>query len=149
MKTKHFHARITALAAALLLAAGCASAPPDIPPDLSVALFFQRAQEAADNFSWNNALLYYTTFLERYPDNVPEGLAARYEIAFIHYKQGENEKAVELFQDVVKRYKDLSDPFSVPQWPRVLADKLLKRLQAGTEKFATSVPAAPPNLNKP
>jgi outer membrane protein assembly factor BamD (BamD/ComL family) len=144
MKTKH--SIFSALAAAAVLLMGCASEPPVIPTDMSQAHFFQRGQEASDGYHWNDALLYYTTFLERFPENVPDGLAARYETAFINYKMGRGEKAIELFQDVLKRYKDMSDPFSVPQWPRVLADKMLKKLQVGTDKTLTPAQVAPAAL---
>jgi hypothetical protein len=149
MKTKHAMFPALVAAAVLLLAAACSSTPPDIPPDMSPALFFQRGQEASDGYHWNVALLYYTTFLERFPENVPDGLAARYESAFINYKMGRTETAVEMFQDVLKRYKDMSDPLTVPQWPRVLADKMLKKLQGSdgrTPVPAQIAPAAPPTL---
>ncbi len=121
------------LAAAVFFSAGCKSAPPVIPDGLSPPEFFQRAQEEADNDRWDNALLYYETFLRQYPDDLPNILAARYEIAFIGYKKGQYDEAKKGFQALLDTYKEFPNPLAVPQWPRVLSEKLLKIIEEKTK----------------
>ncbi|GAB4221577.1 MAG: hypothetical protein Kow009_11480 [Spirochaetales bacterium] len=100
--------------------------------------FFQRAQEESDNYRWDNALLYYETFLERYPNDLPNVLAARYEIAFIHYKKGQYAEAKKLFEELLETYKQFDNPLSVPQWPKVLAEKVLKKIEEKTSPQGTA-----------
>lgn len=123
--------------AAAVLIPGCKSAPPVIPDELSQPEFFQRAQEEADNYRWDNALLYYQTFLEQYPDDLFNVLAARYEIAFIHYKKELYPESKKLFQDLLETYKQFDNPLSVPQWPKVLSEKVLKKIEEKTAPFLT------------
>lgn len=94
--------------------------------------FFQRAQEESDNYRWDNALFYYKTFLERYPDDLPNLLAARYEIAFILYKKEQYAESKKLFEELLETYKKFDNPLSVPQWPKVLAEKVLRKIQERT-----------------
>ncbi|MFQ3619366.1 MAG: hypothetical protein SNJ78_00335 [Spirochaetales bacterium] len=110
----------------------CTSAPPIIPEGLTPMQFFQRAQEETDNYRWDNALLYYQTFLERYPNDLPNGLAARYEIAFIHYKKGLFAESRRLFEELLETYKGFENPLAVPQWPKVLSEKVLRKIQEQT-----------------
>lgn len=110
----------------------CSSTPPVIPEGLTPMQFFQRAQEESDNYRWDNALLYYRTFLERYPDDLPNVLAARYEIAFILYKKEQYAESKRLFEELLETYKKLENPLSVPQWPKVLAEKVLRKIQERT-----------------
>jgi len=111
----------------------CTSPPPVIPEGLTQMQFFQRAQEESDNYQWDNALVYYETFLERFPDDTPNVLAARYEIAFIHYKKGQYEESKKLFLDLLETYKKFENPLAVPQWPRILAEKVLKKIEEKTK----------------
>ncbi len=116
----------------LLVLGSCSSTPPVIPEGLTPMQFFQRAQEESDNYRWDNALLYYKTFLERYPDDLPNVLAARYEIAFIHYKKEQYAESKKLFEELLETYKKFENPLAVPQWPRVLAEKVLRKIQEKT-----------------
>jgi outer membrane protein assembly factor BamD (BamD/ComL family) len=125
----------------LCLLAGCSSGPPIIPEDLSVLQFFQRAQEQTDVNAWENALTYYETFISWYPDDLPNVAAARYEIAFIRYKQGDYEKALKDFQDLLNFYEESSLPLDFPMWPKVLAYKMSEIIK---EKTNSSVPAPAP-----
>ena len=113
---------------AVFVLSGCTSVPPVIPEDLSQPEFFQKAQEQADNNRWDNALLYYETFLERFPDDLPNVLAARYEIAFVQYKKERYQESKKLFSELLDTYKSFDNPLSVPQWPRVLAEKLVRKI---------------------
>jgi outer membrane protein assembly factor BamD (BamD/ComL family) len=113
----------------IFILSGCTSPPPVIPEDISQPEIFQRAQEQADNNRWDNALIYYRTFLERFPDDLPNVLAARYEIAFIQYKKEQYQESKKLFSELLETYKTFDNPLAVPQWPRVLAEKLLKKIE--------------------
>ena len=119
--------RIFALCAfCLALHAGCASELPVIPEDLSVLQFFQRAQEEFEYSRWDNALYYYHTFIERHPDDLPHVTEARYEIAFVHYKQGKYGEAAKGFRELLDFYDTTDLPLAFPLWPRVLSQRVLE-----------------------
>ena len=117
---------LCALCTALTLLAGCRGGPPIIPDDLSVLQFFQRAQEEFDYDEWDNALIYYNTFIERHPDDLQHVISARYEIAFILYKQKNYGEAAKEFQEILDFYDTNNLPLSFPLWPRVLSQKVLQ-----------------------
>jgi outer membrane protein assembly factor BamD (BamD/ComL family) len=129
---------------ALLAALGslsCKSVPTEIPPELSPADFFQRAQEASDAGKYALALKYYESFLERYPEERDRGLWARYEIALLHSKMKENATAVRLFDELLALYS-AEDAAQLPQAPRILAEKIKAQLLA---EMPASTPAQPAN----
>ena len=107
----------------LALLSSCQTAAPEIPENLSQAEFFQLAQEAAAEERWAIALYYYESYLERFPDDVNGIVAAEYEIAFLNYRMGNNDRAVELFQALIERYETSEE--SLVEWPRVLAERLI------------------------
>ncbi len=121
-------------AAALLLFAACETVPEpaEIPADLSRQEYFQRAQEAYDQRHYDTALVYYRTFIERNPDDVAGIAAAEYEIAFIHYRRDELEVAEEKFLTLLARY-EAAEEGTLPDWPRILAARLLDRIQEERE----------------
>ena len=106
--------------------AGCSSGPPVIPEDLSVLQYFQKAQEEFEHDEWDNALFYYTTYIERYPNDLPNVTTARYEIAFINYKQKKYDAAATGFRELLDFYETTNLPLSFPLWPRVLSQKVLQ-----------------------
>ena len=113
----------------LFFAAGCKTTQVNIPEGLNPAEFFQKAQEASSNGKYDIALTYYTTFLERYPDDIQRGIEAEYEIAFIAYKRHDFDKAKQLFEELLDRYSiDASQV--LPSWPKVLAQKVLKEIKS-------------------
>lgn len=113
---------------ALFIIGACKTVPPVIPEDLHPSEFFQRAQEASNNGKYSNALIYYNTFLERYPDDIQREVEAEYEIAFIAYKQKQYEKAKQLFEELLKKYSPDASQI-LPAWPKVLAQKVLSDLK--------------------
>ena len=117
------------LIGSLLVFVGCSSGPPVIPENLSVLQFFQRAQEETENREWDNALYYYKTYIERNPDDLPNITAARYEIAFIQYKQKNYTSAAKDFQEILDFYETTDLPLSFPLWPRVLSQKVLQNMK--------------------
>jgi outer membrane protein assembly factor BamD (BamD/ComL family) len=104
----------------------CSSGPPVIPDELTPLQFFQRAQEESEGEYWDNAIYYYQTLLERFPDDLENCVAARYEIAFTYYKKGNYEKALAGFQEVVDFYDDPNLPSTFLLWPKVMSLKLIK-----------------------
>ncbi len=86
--------------------------------------FFQRAQEAADQNRWETATLYYEEFLIRFPDDRPSQMEARYELAFIAYKQQDYTRSLELFDALLATY-EADQSGMLPEWPRVLSLRLV------------------------
>ena len=123
---------ILGLIALFLVLAACQTAPTDIPRDLEPAEYFQRAQEAVDANRYETALAYYEAVIERFPDDPATQVSAKYEIAFINYKQGNEERATKLFNELIARY-DEADAQQLPQWPKVLAEKVLEKMQSGED----------------
>lgn len=117
----------------LLILSSCATGPVEIEEELAPAEYFQKAQEAAGTRNdYRTALAYYEAFLERYPDNAQQVVEAEYEIAFIHYVQENHDLAEREFRDLLKKYEK-SGAETLPQWPKVLAEKLLFDIQAKKE----------------
>ena len=123
-------------AALALFLISCRSATETLEPDLLPAEIFQRAQEAADSRRYNQALHYYQTFQERYPEEVERNLWASYEIAFLYYKLGEYDRAVELFDDLIELYTTEESAVMV-QAPKILALKV-KAIILDKQKQATA-----------
>jgi tetratricopeptide (TPR) repeat protein len=125
-------ARIPAalIAAAILTAlASCASEPKEIPSDLEPIEYFQKAQQAAsDDNNYDLALRYYRTFIERHPEDFQRIIEARYEIAFIHYKQGKLDQAEREFNQLLENYEG-ERANVLPAWPRILAQKVLEKIE--------------------
>ena len=101
----------------------CQSNVKAIEPDLLPAEIFQRAQEASGKGRYNQAILYYQTFQERYPEEVDRNLWASYEIGFLHYKLGEYDRAVELLDELIELYST-EESATLPQAPKTLALKV-------------------------
>ena len=125
--------KLCILFSALTLVA-CASGPIEIEEDLVPVEYFQRAQEAAGTRDdYNTALAYYTAFIERYPDDMTRVVEAEYEIAFIHYIEGDMETAESKFHALLAKYEQ-SGAEVLPKWPKVLAEKLLFEIEIEKEK---------------
>jgi outer membrane protein assembly factor BamD (BamD/ComL family) len=133
-----------ALLLLLMLAAlgltSCKTVPAEIPPDLTPADYFQRAQEASDAGKYALSRTYYESFLERFPDERDRGLWARYEIALLYSKMKDDATAVRLFDELLALYSG-EDPEELPQGPRILAEKIKAKL---LEAMPSSTPSAEP-----
>jgi outer membrane protein assembly factor BamD (BamD/ComL family) len=111
----------------------CRTTKFEISEGMTKAEYFQRAQEAAELSDWETAKAYYRMYIERYPEDTASIFAAEYEIAFITYKQGDLAEAGRLFSELIEKHERNTDP-TVPQWPRVLSEKLLAEIERpGTE----------------
>jgi outer membrane protein assembly factor BamD (BamD/ComL family) len=129
MKISHIPFFLLIFAGGFFVLASCKSAPPVIPDDLSALQFFQRAQEETDNNNWDNALIYYKTFLERYPDDKPNVISAQYEIAFINYKKGDYAESQKGFQEILDFYENSPPALDFPLWPKILSQKLIETVK--------------------
>jgi len=121
----------TVCAAALVLLASCASGPTTIPPGLSAAEIFQRAQDASDRGNYLLGIRYYSLIQTSYPDDIGHLTWAEYEIAVLYHKMGKNDTALSLINALLDRYGKEGD--TLPAAPRVLAVKLKARLEATTQ----------------
>lgn len=109
----------------VFLFASCESVPEHISEDLSPKEYFQEGQAALAKSHYKTALLYYTTFIERFPDDLATIVEAEYEIAFIHLRSGYEKTAQKLFEEILARYSQ-PDSNLLPTWPRVLASRNLE-----------------------
>ncbi|MFO8065467.1 MAG: tetratricopeptide repeat protein [Spirochaetia bacterium] len=125
----HLFRLIVILLAGALVLAACETVPEpsEIPEDLTTQEYFQRAQEAMDDQHYETSMVYYETFLERHPDDTENRMAARYEIAFLHYKMGEYDTAEQQFEDILARYEESDE--QLPEWVRVLSEKLIEKIE--------------------
>lgn len=128
---------VSLIAPVLLVILACQSVPEYIPEELQPREYFQLAQEAVvERNAYDTALLYYQTFLERYPDDIQRSVEAEYEIAFIRYKQ-KDPSAGKLFADLLARY-EAEGAELLPGWPKVLAEKLQEKISASESEEATA-----------
>lgn len=112
----------------IVIMGSCQTVPESISSDLAPNEYFQKGQEAFGRGYNETALLYYRTFIERYPDMTQKVVEAEYEIAFIIYKSGESEKAQSLFSAILEKY-NAPGAEVLPAWPRVLSAKLLEIIE--------------------
>lgn len=122
----------TVCAAALIVLGSCASGPVVIPPNLSAAEIFQRAQDASDRGDYTLAIRYYDTVPTSFPDDINHVTWASYEIAFLYHKMGKPAQSLALINKLLDQYDKEGD--KLPPAPRVLAAKLKIRLQDALQK---------------
>ncbi len=128
---------VCALLLVIFLLFSCKSTADPYKEDLTSKEYFQRAVEASDVRNYKLALKYYEAFQAKFPDDRDGNLWALYEIGLIHYKTGNKEKALELFDSLLGFYikareseGELENP--LPEAPRILAEKIKEKI-AGEE----------------
>jgi tetratricopeptide (TPR) repeat protein len=130
-----------------IVVAGCQTEPKVIPPDLSAAESFQRAQDAADNGNHALAIRYYRTFRENNPGNADRDIWALYEIAFNYHQMGKNAVAMTYLNQILQQYQN--DTGTLPPAPRILAQDLKDRLSPLVASAPGKPPAADPAAAAP
>src|SRR6056297_207389 len=116
------------------LLGACASQPEEIPEDLEPIEYFQRAQKiASEDENYVLAKRYYKAFIERYPDDIQRIVEAKYEIAFLSYKQSNYELARQQFEEMLSYYDDEGSSV-LPRWPQVLAEKVIDKMSSNLEQ---------------
>ena len=111
----------------ILSAFACVSKIDPYEKDISEVELFQKAYEASDAKNHSLALSYYEAYLERFPDDIKGCLWAQYEIAFLYHKMKNDDKALELFDELLKKYEG-EDSELLPAAPKVLTEKVIKNI---------------------
>jgi outer membrane protein assembly factor BamD (BamD/ComL family) len=127
---------LLALCLAITIFTACKTIPDpeEIEKDLTPAELFQLAQEEViERNNYKAAMVYYQTFLQRYPDDIQGQVIAEYEIAFLYHKMGEDETAIKLFEALLDKYEGPNADV-LPQWPEVLSRKVLTLIREEMEE---------------
>ena len=127
---------ILAAFAFVLLISSCASSA-NISEDLTPAELIQRAQEATDKNRYKLALQYYQALNERNLSNIDLVITAKYEIAFIHYKQKKYQQAKNELTDVLEYY-NTPDEELLPQHYKKLSKIVIARIDNREKKRVPS-----------
>ena len=109
----------------------CASAPAPVPQDASPQKIIQLAQERYDAYDLDGASYYYHVLLERYGSDPNYMLNAKYELAFIEYKRGNKDLALDAFKEIVARYDEPDASYLSPTW-KLLSEKMIAKLTGTT-----------------
>ncbi|THB66110.1 MAG: hypothetical protein D6B26_03130 [Spirochaetaceae bacterium] len=117
---------LTILIFAIAILPGCQTVPDNIPEDMTPMEFFQRGQEEVEADNLEAALMYYETFLDRYPNDYANAIIAEYWVAFIQHKKGKKAESVKLFHELLSKEAELSG--RVPEWPFVLSRRVLEEM---------------------
>lgn len=112
-----------------LILAGCQTISADFEEGTQPEVFFQRAQSASDASDYDKALLIYDKFLKTDIKDPIYTISAEYEIAFLRYKKGQVSEALVGFKAILAQYSDPNRSFDLPAWPKVLAVKMLQKLE--------------------
>ncbi|MFW5742799.1 MAG: tetratricopeptide repeat protein [Spirochaetota bacterium] len=134
--------RLSFIAVAAVVLLGCRTVPTEIPEDLTQAELIQLAQGATEQENWEAAQAYYRAIVDRYPDDRAAIATARYEIAFIEYKRGNFDEAERRFDELLGMYDVERE--ELPAWPRVLANRVLEKMEDERERAAAAEATADP-----
>jgi len=125
---------ITALLV-ILIFSGCNTVPESIDADLTPIEYFQLGQEASNKTNYEAALLYYQTFIERFPNDAQRIVEAEFEIAHIYYKLDDFKTSEEMFTAILEKYNQPGADV-LPAWPKILSEKQLVTVQEKSKEAA-------------
>ncbi len=119
-----------ATVALLLSLSACKTIDTNLAPNTPTEVYFQRAQQASDEYEYQDSLKIYAELLARTDIDMNTRVSAQYEVAFLHFKMGDYPLAKEQFQNILKLYNDptLSN---LPIWVQILSTKILKEIETG------------------
>ncbi|MCL2705485.1 MAG: tetratricopeptide repeat protein [Spirochaetaceae bacterium] len=135
MKIRREHSVIIfSLSIIFLIITGCRGVPKEIPANLQPEEYFKNAQSAVVDWgNYNAALFYYEEFIKNFPDMRGKIIEAEYEIAFIYYRKKNYEEAEKRFEAILEKYTTPESSY-YNEWPRVLSEKILKKIRKQTSK---------------
>lgn len=127
---------LTVIITIAVLLSACQTTSIEIDENMTPGEFFQEAQKASTDLKdYDLALLYYNTFIERYPNDPLLLIEAEYEIALLYYKMEDTETSLKLFNGILEKYQQ-PDAAILPAWPEVLSKKMIGIIEGKVEKEA-------------
>jgi outer membrane protein assembly factor BamD (BamD/ComL family) len=117
----------------ILFISGCVNRIDPYEEGVSDVELFQKAYEATDKRNFSLAVSYYKAYMERFPDDTKGCLWAEYEIAFLYHKMGSDEKSLNFFNELLKKY-EAEDGDLLPEAPKVLAEKVIRNITKKKDK---------------
>lgn len=149
MRTTTFTRILPFLIVIATLLGACASQPEEIPEDLEPIEYFQRAQKiASEDNNYALAKRYYESFIEQYPDDIQRIVEAKYEVAYLSYKQGDYDLSRQQFEEMLSYYDDEGSSV-LPRWPQVLAEKVLDKMESDPQPKQPTPTQTAPSQNSP
>jgi outer membrane protein assembly factor BamD (BamD/ComL family) len=115
------------LVVVLCVCASCQTGPVKIEDAITAAELVQRGQAAYDWNRYAQAAQYYTAILERFPFDIEKTCEAQYEIARIHYKQNQYDKAREEMEALRERY-NTAEAEILPSKFKILSEIVLVQI---------------------
>lgn len=118
----------------LVFMLSCSTIDSEIPEDADaedVLILAQKQQsKAISDDDYHAVMQIYLELLRMYPEDIENGVVAKYEIGFIFLKLKDNEEAKKWFQDVIELYENfgLTIP-GYPVWTFKLAEIMLKEIE--------------------
>lgn len=120
-----------------VLFSACKTTETAVPEDLTPGEIFKEAQTAATEYmDYEKALHYYSTFIERYPDQPMMVIEAEYEVALLYHKLGDDDTALGLFKGILDKYSR-PEAAMLPAWPEILSEKLIGIIEGEAEASST------------
>ena len=117
----------------VLFTIGCVSRIDPYEEDISSVEIFQKAYEATDTRNYSLAISYYKAYMERFPKDMKGCIWAEYEIAFLYHKMGNDDKSLELFNELLKKYEG-EDADLLPEAPKILSKKVIQAISRKKDK---------------
>jgi outer membrane protein assembly factor BamD (BamD/ComL family) len=114
-----------------VLVVGCASVKVSVDGDIAADELVQRGQEASDRYQYRLALEYYELVLERFAYNIDMVITARYEIAYINFKQKKYAVARKKLVELLVVYEDI-DAETYPQQFKRLCEVVIQLIDKKT-----------------
>ena len=107
--------------------ASCKTVDSNIAPNSPTEIYFQRAQQASDQYDYATSLKIYQELLARQDIDMTTRISAQYEVAFLHFKMGRKAEAKEEFQKILNTFNDPTQS-NLPIWVQILSTKILKEM---------------------
>jgi len=113
----------------VLFLTSCQTIKTDFEEGTNPLIYFQRAQTALDLGDFDLAIKIYDMLLATQPGDPAIIVSAEYELAFLNYKKGNMDLAIQKFEAILKKYADPTQAAFLDVWPQVLSLKLLSKLK--------------------
>ena len=114
----------------LLTLSACKTVDTNFTPNTPTEVYFQRAQQASDQYDYRTSLKIYSELLAKKDLDMPTRVSALYEVAFLHFKMGDKPLAKTEFQKILNMYNDPTLG-NLPIWVQILSTKIMNEINSG------------------